>query len=48
MVLSSLVLDPPDDIDHLVDLRNSTLRDIVDKHAPLLIKVMARRPPLLP
>ena len=31
----SLVLDPPDDVDHLVNLYDNTLRDIVDQHAPL-------------
>ncbi|KAK2148286.1 hypothetical protein LSH36_505g01065 [Paralvinella palmiformis] len=28
----SLVLDSPDDVDHLVDIYDSTLRDIVDEH----------------
>ena len=32
--VSSLVLDSLDDVDHLVDLYDSTLRDIVDEHAP--------------
>jgi len=36
--ISSLVLDPPDDVDHLVDLYNSTLRDIADEHPPLRTK----------
>ena len=44
--LFSLVLDPPDDVDHLVDLYNSTLRDIVDEHAPLRTKDMPRKPML--
>jgi len=39
-----LVLDPPDDVDHLVDLYDSTLRAIVDEHAPLRTKEM----PMLP
>jgi len=42
--VSSLVLDPPDDVDHLVDLYDSTLRDIVDEH--LRIKEMPSRPML--
>ena len=37
-------MDPPDDVDHLVDLYNSTLRVIVDEHAPLRTKEMPRRP----
>jgi len=36
-------LDPPDDVDHLVDLYNSTLRDIVDEHASLRTREMPRR-----
>jgi len=47
LCVSSLVLDPPDDVDHLVDLYNSTLRDTVEEHVPLRIKEMRRRP-LLP
>jgi len=37
-------LDPLDDVDHLVDLYDSTLRDIVDEHAPLRTKEMPIRP----
>ena len=44
--VSSLVLDPPDDVDNLVDLNDNTLRDIVDEHAPLRIKEMPSRPML--
>jgi len=44
--VSSLVLDPPDDVDHLVDLYDSTLRVIVDEHAPLRTKEMPNRPML--
>ena len=33
-------------IDHLVDLYDSTLRDIVDEHAPLRRKEMPSRPML--
>jgi len=40
---SSLVLDPLGNVDHLVDLYDSTLRDIVDEHAPLRTKEMPRR-----
>ena len=36
----SLVLDPPDDVDHLMDLYDSTLIYIVDDHAPLRKKEM--------
>jgi len=32
-LMFSLVLDPLDDVDHLVDLYDSTLRDIVYDHA---------------
>ena len=39
----SLVLDPLDDVDHLVNLYNNTLRDIVDEHAPLRTKELPRR-----
>ena len=44
--VSSLELDPLHDVDHLVDLYDSTLRDIVDEYAPLVTKEMPR--PLLP
>ncbi|KAK2169189.1 hypothetical protein LSH36_12g34021 [Paralvinella palmiformis] len=44
--VSSLVMDPPDDVDHLVDLYDNTLRDIVDQHAPLRTKEMPSRPML--
>jgi len=30
--VASLVLDPTDDADHLVDIYDSTLRDIVDMY----------------
>jgi len=39
-----MVLDPPDDVNHLVDLYDSRLRDIIDEHAPLRTKEMPRRP----
>jgi len=45
--VSSLVMDPPDDVDYLVDLYDSTLGDIVDEHSTLRTKEMTRRP-LLP
>jgi len=41
-----VVLDPPDDMDHLVDLYDSVLKDIVDEHPPLKTKEMPRRPSL--
>ena len=44
--VSFLVLDPPDDVDHPLDLYDSTLRDIVDEHEPLRIKEMPSRPML--
>ena len=44
--VSSLVLDPPDDVDRLVDLYDNTLRDFVDQHAPLRTKEMPSRPML--
>jgi len=40
--VSSLVLDPQDDILYLVDLYNITLRDLVDEHASLGTKEMPR------
>ena len=36
----------PDDVDHLVDFYDSTLRDIIDQHAPLRTKEMPSRPML--
>ena len=45
--VSSLVLDPPDDSDHLLDFYNSTPRDPLVEHAPLRTKDMSRIP-LLP
>ena len=45
--ISSLVLDPSDDVNHLVNFYDSTLKDIVDEqHAPLRTKEMPRRPML--
>jgi len=44
--VSSLVLDPPKDVDQLVDLYDRTLRYILDVHAPLGTKEMPRRPVL--
>jgi len=41
--VSSLLFAPLDDMDHLVDLHDSTLRDIVDECAPLRTKEMLRR-----
>jgi len=40
------VLDPPDDVDHLVDFYNTSLSDLVDDHAPLRTKEMPKRPPV--
>jgi len=37
-------LDPLDDVDHLVDLYDSTLKEIVDEHASLRENEMPRRP----
>ena len=47
LLVLSLVLDPLDDVDHLVDLCDSTIRDIVDQPAPLRTKEMTRRRMLL-
>jgi len=44
MRVSSLVLDPPNDVENLVDLCGSTLRDIVYEHASLKTKEMPRIP----
>ena len=33
--VSSVLLDTPDYVDHLVDIYDSTLRDIIDKHGSL-------------
>ena len=41
-----MVLDPSDDVDHLVDIYDNTLKDIVDQHAPLRTKEMPSRPRL--
>ena len=40
---SSLVLDPLGNVDHLVDLYDSTLRDNIDEHEPLGTKEMSKR-----
>jgi len=39
-------LDPTDDVDHLVDLYDSTLRDFVNELAPLKTNEMPSRPML--
>ena len=36
-------MNPPDDMEHPVDLYDSTLGDIVDNHPPLWTKEMPRR-----
>ena len=36
LLIFSLVYDPPDNIDRLVDLYNSTLMNLVDEHGPLI------------
>ena len=38
-----LILDLPEDLDQMVDLYNSTLLDLVEKHAPLRTKQMPQR-----
>ena len=40
---SRLIVDPPNDLEQLVDLYNNTLRDLIDKHAPLKTKKMPVR-----
>ena len=40
----SLVLDLADDVDHLLDLYDSTLREIVDERATLGTEEIPRRP----
>ena len=40
---SPLVLDPPDDVDHLLDLYNSTLWDSLDEHVSFRTKEMPMR-----
>jgi len=40
---SHLIIDPPNDLDQLVDLYNNTLIDLIDKHAPLKSKEMPIR-----
>ena len=41
-----LILGPPYYVDHLVELYDCTLRDIVDEHSALRTKEMPRRPKL--
>jgi hypothetical protein len=41
---SSLMLDPPADLDQLVNLYDYTLRALVEKHAPLQRKTLLSRP----
>ena len=43
LLVSSLVLDLLDPVDHLVDIYNSTLGATGDEHAPLNIKKIPRR-----
>ena len=42
--VSLLATNPSNDLEHLVDLYNVTLRDIIDKHAPIKKKKMTERP----
>ena len=42
--ISFLVLNPADDVDHLVDFHDMTLSDIIDDHAPIRTKERSRRP----
>ena len=41
--VSLLVSNRPDDLEQLVDLYHVTLRNIIDKHAPIMKKLMTQR-----
>ena len=41
---SDLVKNPPEDLNELMSLYNSTLQALIDKHAPLLKKFVRARP----
>ena len=40
---TQLLLDPPNDLDQLVDLHNNTLRGLKNKHVPLRVRQMPQR-----
>ena len=48
VLLSSLVTNPPESLSHLVDLYDSTLSNLLDKHAPIVTKQSARVTPSKP
>ena len=43
LILRPLVLDPPEDLDQVVNLYSSTLMDLVEKYTPLRTKQMPQR-----
>jgi len=45
---TSLVTNPPESLSHLVDLYDSTLSNLLDKHAPIVTKRSARVTPSRP
>ena len=45
---TSLVTYPPESLSHLVDLYDSTLSNLLDKHAPIVTKRSARATPSQP
>ena len=42
--IPSLLLDPPDHIDQLIDLYDSRVRDLLNEYVPLRISEMTRTP----
>ena len=42
--LTTLCLEPPEAIDDLMTCYDTTLSDVLDKHAPLIIKTITVRP----
>jgi len=44
LLSSTLITDPPKNVDNLVNLYNKTLSNLIDKHAPLKEKLVVDRP----
>jgi hypothetical protein len=44
LLSSPLIISPPDDVNSLVDLYNTVLRDLLDDHAPETERVVPNRP----
>ena len=45
IISSRLITHPPSNLSDLIDCYNSTLTNLIDKHAPLVSKIIRSKPP---